>query len=250
MCFNYSINKDPEYLERRFDVKFMDDFDKVYHTSAFENPSLPVITDKKPGRFSFLGWGLVPYWTKGKEQAEDIRMKTGNARADTLFQKPSFRVPIKKRRCLVIADGFFEWREVKGRNYPYYIKMKDDDAFAFAGIWDEWSDKKAGDKLRTFSLITTEANPLLEKVHNKKKRMPAILRRADEKRWLRDGMSEEDIASLLKPYEEKELVAYPIKRLITKKGIDANTPEVLEKYDYDELSGLDEEDETEQTTLF
>jgi len=250
MCFNYSINKDPEYLERRFEAEFDEDFHKIYHVSAFEKRSLPVIRGDKADRFSFFDWGLVPFWVKDNEEAEEIRMKTGNARADTLFDKPSYRVPIRKRRCLIVADGFFEWREVKGRNYPYYIKMKDDDAFAFAGIWDEWTDKKAGDKLMTFSLITTDANPLLEKVHNKKKRMPAILSKADERRWLKDDISKDYVGHMLKPYEEKELEAYPIKRLITQKGVDANTPEVLERYDYEGLSGLDKEDEMEQTTLF
>lgn len=250
MCFNYSINKEPEYLENRFDAKFGQGFEKIYHVSAFEKPSLPVITDEKPDKFSFLHWGLVPFWVKGLDQAEDIRMKTGNARAETLFEKPSYRVPIRKKRCLVVADGFFEWREYNGKNYPYYIRMEDKDAFAIAGIWDDWKDKKSGSELRTFSLITTDANPLLEKIHNKKKRMPAIITKEDEKRWLELDIGKEDIKSMLKPYEGKNLEAYPINRLITKKDASSNVPEVLEKESYVGLKDLEGCSEGVQSTLF
>ncbi|MFW6375607.1 MAG: SOS response-associated peptidase [Thermoplasmatota archaeon] len=236
MCFNYSINKDSDYIQNRFDAEFEDpdQFERIYHVSAFNAPRLPVINNKSPDKIKFFQWGLIPFWVKNRDQAEDIRTKTINARAETLFEKPSFREPIRKRRCLVIMDGFFEWREVGGQNYPHYIKMKDDRAFAVAGIWDAWDENETGTVRNTYSIITTEANPLLEKIHNKKKRMPAILRRADEKKWVSTDIDKDEIESIIEPYPDEGLEAYPIKRMITK-DVDDNVPELLEPYGYDEL---------------
>jgi len=165
MGTNYSLNKNPGFLEKRFEAKFDRDFEKVYHVSAYDNLSMPVITNEEPDKFSFLNWGLIPSWVGDEEQARDIRIKTVNARSDTIFEKSSFRVPIRKRRCLVVMDGYFEWREVNGRTYPYYIKMKDNDAFAVAGIWDEWSDRKNKKKLRTYSVISIDANSFIARVN-------------------------------------------------------------------------------------
>lgn len=236
MCFNYSINKDPKYIQDRFDAEFEEtsQFERIYHVSAFNAPPLPIINDRTPNKIKFFQWGLIPFWVKNGEQADEIRNKTMNARAETLFEKPSFREPIRKRRCLVIMDGFFEWREVGGGNYPHYIKMKDDSAFAIAGIWDAWNDKSTGQVRNTYSIITTEANPLLEKIHNKKKRMPAILRKEDESRWLSKDLTEDEIEEILEPYPDEGLEAYPIKRMITK-DVEDNVPEILEPYEYDEL---------------
>lgn len=248
MGTDYSLNKELEFLEKRFKAKFDRDFKKVYHVSAFDNPSMPVITNEEPHKFSFLNWGLVPFWIKDEEQAKDIRMKTVNARSDTIFEKPSYSIPIRKRRCLLIIDGYFERREVNGRTYPYYIRMKDNDAFALAGVWDEWSNRRNGEKLRTYSMISIDANPFIEKVNNKKKRMPVILPKKDEREWIRPDIEKEYIKSMLKTYDRENLEAYPVKRLIAKPGVNSNIPEVLKKYDYVGLKSLDEE-EKEQRDL-
>ncbi len=187
MGTNYSLNKKPNSLEKRFEAGFDQGFEKVYHVSAYKDRSMPVITDEEPKNFSFLDWGLVPHWVEDKERAEDIRTKTVNARADTIFEKPSFKTPIKEKRCLIIMDGYFEWREVNGKTYPYHIKKKDDDAFAVAGIWDEWAGRER--KLQSFSMISIDANPFIEKVNNKKRRMPVILSKGEEGRWIRSDMS-------------------------------------------------------------
>jgi len=240
LCFNISINKEPEELEKRFDASFKEktDFQKIYHVSAVGSPPLPVLTSEQPTIFNFFHWGLVPFWVKGREKAEDIRLKTVNARAESIFEKPSFREPIKTKRCLVITDGFFEWREVGGKNFPYYIKMKDNDAFAFAGIWDEW--RYENDIERSFSIITTKANPLLAKIHNKKKRMPVILE--EEKKWLKKDLEKDVIEGMLKPYDQDKMEAYPVRRLITE-DVDDNVPEVIQPYEYKELK-------FQQKTLF
>jgi putative SOS response-associated peptidase YedK len=158
-----------------------------------------------------------------------------NARAETIHKKPAFRHSISAKRCLVLVDGFYEWREFNKRRYPYYISMVDDGAFALAGIWDSWLDEKSGETKYTFSVITTDANPLLEKIHNTRKRMPVILEKADEKRWLRSDQEEADIDSMLKPYDDSQIRAHTVSRLISAKRVDSNTPEVMKPFLYPEL---------------
>lgn len=237
MCFDISFALKSDRIEEQFDAKFEmpELFEPAYHVSAFSLPNVPVITNEKNDTIQLLGWGLIPFWAKDEEKATQIRMKTFNARAETLFEKPSFKHAIKNKRCLVITDGFYEWREVKGKNYPYYIRLTDKNAFAMAGIWDTWRNKSKDEILQTFSVITTRANPLLEKIHNKKKRMPAILRREDEKRWLNKGVSRNDIFSMLEPIDDSIMEAYPVSKMISYRKGNTNVPEVMEKHEYEEL---------------
>ncbi len=222
MCFNYSVTKEPEEIEERFEAEFTDGehFSRIYNAFALDFPSMPVITEA--GSIRFLTWGLIPFWVRGVEKAETIRKMTFNARAEDIFETPSFRVPVRKRRCLVIADGFFEWHHRGGRRYPYYLRLKSGEAFGMAGIWDRWEGHD------TFSIITTEANPLVAEIHNTKKRMPVILEPSMEGGWLSEGLSEGDIVSMLGPYPQEEMEGWPVAR-------HGNTPEALERVDYPEL---------------
>ena len=140
-----------------------------------------------------------------------------------------------KKRCLVLVDGFFEWHERKGKKYPHYIRLTSGEAFALAGIWDSWLNRNTGEILATFSIITTQANPLLEKIHNTKKRMPVVLPSGKEKIWLAPGLERDEIASRLVPCDEGAMEAWPVSKLITTRGADKNVPEVMERFDYDEL---------------
>lgn len=239
MGTHYSLNKEPKYLEKRFGARFDQDFERVYHVSAFDTPSMPVITNEEPDKFSFLIWGLVPFWLKDKMKIRDIQMKTQNARSDSLFEKPSFKIPIRKKRCLIVTDGYFEWRKVGQKNYPYYIHMKNNDAFALAGIWDEWRDEKNTERLRTFSMISIDASLFIQKINNKFKRMPVILPKGDEARWIQSDLGDEYIKSMLKTYNGEDLEAYPVNRLIGKKNVNPNVPEILEKYNYNGLESFD-----------
>ena len=191
----------------------------------------------------FLTWGLIPSWIKDMGKADDIRTKTYNARSETIFEKPSFRESAKEKRCLVLVDGCYEWRYVGGKNFPHYIRMVDKEPFAIAGLWNGWNNPETGKGLDTFSVITTKANPLLEKIHNKKKRMPAILRPQDERKWLDPNLEKEDALALLEPIEDTHMEAYPVSRLISFKNSNTNVPEVREKVEYEELK-------SEQKTLF
>lgn len=234
MCYHLSLIQDLRYLEKRFGAPFEDrvSYEPSYHRAAFSSPAHPVITDSEPGRIRFFEWGLIPRWAKDPEQAMGIRKGTFNAKAETVFQKPSFRSSIRERRCLVLADGFFEWQKVGPRKYPYYIRLRSKEAFAIAGIWDEWNS--GGNVKNTFSVITTEANPMMARVHNTKKRMPVILRREDEARWLEKGLTPDQIGSMLKQFDENEMEAYMVSRLLTSRER-KNVPEVIAPFEYDEL---------------
>jgi putative SOS response-associated peptidase YedK len=246
MCFDISYALKREDIELRFDTRFQDPdiYEPVYHVSAFSLPKAPVITNEEERNIKMMNWGLIPFWVKDQKTAEDIRLKTFNARSETIFEKPSFRTSIKNKRCIVIVDGFFEWRLVKGKNYPYYIQAAEKDAFAMAGIWDSWTNKETEEKLSTFSIITTKANPLLEMIHNKKKRMPAILRKADEFRWLESDLSKEDVYSILTPVDDSALSAHTVSKLVSnRRRMETNVPNVIEPHEYEELR-------SEQTKLF
>jgi putative SOS response-associated peptidase YedK len=240
MCFNVSISKSLEIIEKRFQAQWdhPGPFSPVYHASAFSIPFYPVITNEKKDRIQLYQWGLVPSWVKDAESAKSIRFKTFNARAETIFEKPSFRSSVRKRRCLVLVDGFYEWHEKDKKKYPHYIFLKDNGAFALAGIWDTWTNPATGDKLRTFSVITTEANPLLAEIHNTKKRMPVIIRPEYESFWLGKDLSKEDIQALLKPYDADQMKAHPVSRLITARDTPRNVPEVIKPHKYPELEDI------------
>ena len=237
MCYNVSIFRTKEELEMRFKAKFTnpEEYNQYYHISSFSLPKLPVITNEDPMHIQLYTWGIIPFWVKSQDDAEKIRVKTMNARSENIFEKPSFRHAAEKKHCLVLGDGFFEWQEFHGRNYPYYIRLKSHEAFAFAGLWDSWQDSGSGENVHTFSIITTQANPLMEKIHNKKKRMPVILPKSFEQRWISNSISKDQMQQLLVPYNEEEMEAYTISRLITTRNQDNNVPQVISPYSYPEL---------------
>ena len=242
MCFFYALSVTAQRLENRYQLKEGIDWEleaepwtPQYYVSGFEFPQMPVLTNEQPDRLQAFTWGLIPFWVKTPEQAAQIRGKTLNARAETVLEKPSFRQAIRQRRCLVPAAGFYEWRAFQGKKYPYYIFLKDKTVFSFAGIWEEWVDPATGELLRTYSILTTEANPLLAKIHNTKKRMPVILPEEQERAWLADGLSTAEIISLLQPFPAAQMEAYTISRLITARTANRNCPEVQAPFVYPEL---------------
>lgn len=186
MCYTVKIDLTREELEERFGAKM--DEPEVYQTgnriSAFTLPRLPVICSNDPGTISLLTWGLIPFWVKDSKQAGDIRMKTFNARSETLADKPSFRNSLHRKRCLVLANGFYEWHTAEKSRIPYYIGLRDQPIIALAGLYDQWINPESGEMLYTFTIITTRANPMMEEIHNLKKRMPVILSVDSEQLWL------------------------------------------------------------------
>ncbi len=237
MCYNISLIKTAKQLEIRFSANFVDSslYQPTYHVSAFSFPNLPVIANDNTNLIQFFRWGLIPFWAENEAAADRIKSRTLNARAETIGTKPAYRVAIKNKRCLILTDGFYEWHEQNKKKYPFHIRLVSRDAFAMAGIWDTWENKETRTTLKTFSIITTEANPLLARIHNTKERMPVILKRNDEKKWLRDNLDMKDLALMLNPYDEREMEAFPVSRLISSRRGNTNIPEAMVPYRYEEL---------------
>ena len=240
MCYYYSI-PDLRTLEQRFHARLDPPipFSRIYHVSGFSKPKLPVITDEDTQRIQLLNWGLIPHWMKEEATGARFQVRTLNARAETIHEKPSFRHLITTQRCLVLADGFFEWRHYRGRTFPYYIRLQNHRPFAFAGLWDKWTNPTTQETLKTYSVITTKANSLLEKVHNKRKRMPVILQSDDEQRWLSSHLMRKEIDSLLVSHDASQMQACTVSRLITARDVPRNVPDAIKPETYPELPSIE-----------
>tara|TARA_R110002072_G_scaffold288828_1_gene455107 strand:- start:4780 stop:5394 length:615 start_codon:yes stop_codon:yes gene_type:complete len=204
MCFHSKQSKNAQTVEKRFNAKIeqIDLFKPSEHINAFSFPLTPVITDEKPDVIQHYKWGLIPSWSKDDE----IKKFTINARIETIKEKPSYRNSVNKR-CLVIADGFYEWKwiDATGKNkQKHLISLPNNDLYAYGGIYSEWIDPSTGEIINTYSIVTTDANPLVAEIH-KKKRMPIILKPEDESNWL----GGEEISDFAFPYSN-ELIATKI----------------------------------------
>jgi len=240
MCYYVSLTQRKIDIEQRFGVIFSrpDFYQPFYSASAFTYPEMPVISNEHLDSIDFYFWGLIPSWIEDTETAESIRKRTLNARAETIFTKPSFRYSVLSKRCLVLADGFFEWRHETNKAYPYHIRLKNGKPFSIAGIWDVWITPDTQQKVRTFSVITTSANVLLAQVHNTKKRMPVILPEAIENKWLDNNLGKDSIQTMLKPYDSAEMEAYPVPKIVNKLGYNTTNRDVLNHITYPELPDL------------
>jgi putative SOS response-associated peptidase YedK len=184
MCFHIEQSKTGIELQKRFKATLDDplEFQPQNHINGFEFPETPVIIDEKPQIITHYSWGLIPDWAKD----EEIQKYTLNAKIETVNEKPSFKHSVNKR-CLVIANGYFEWQwlDPKGKNkQKYELCLPNEELFAFAGLYSHWVDKNTGELKSTYTILTTEANPLLAEIHNHKKRMPVVLKQEDETKWL------------------------------------------------------------------
>lgn len=228
---------------RMIQAEWEQPFEPVFHTSGFNFPQMPVITLEKPNTVQQYIWGLIPHWVKSPADADKIRTQTLNARAESIFEKPAFR-SYTKTRCIVLADGFFEWMEYKKKKYPHYVHLDGFDIFGFAGLYGDWTDKETGEILHTFSIITTDANPLMARIHNTKQRMPVILPKEQWSQWLEPSLTKEQIEQMLLPCDDKKMKAYPISKRITTRGADTNVAQIREPFTYPELVS------SEQGSLF
>ncbi len=235
MCFHYSLTKERAEIEIQLGANWDDDWVPVNYTNGFSFPLMPVITQTEPARIQLYNWGLIPHWIKTKADTDKLRTQTLNARAETVFDKPSFRSYIINTRCLVIADGFFEWMDFQKKKYPHYIYLKTNSVFCFAGIYSSWTDKETGEHVDTYSILTTDANPMLARIHNSKQRMPVIIPTDQYKKWLTPNLSKEEIKSFFNPYPEFEMQNHTISKLITSRTENPDVPEVLNPCSYPEL---------------
>jgi putative SOS response-associated peptidase YedK len=204
MCYTIKIDVTREELERRFGAKFIkpDKYQSAVKVNAFALPLLPVICNDNPEEIRLYQWGLIPFWVKNADDAASIRTKTFNAKSETLAEKPSFRNSLNRKHCLVLANGFYEWQTQGKEKIPYLIGLKDQPVFSLAGLFDRWTNQQNGEVIDTFTVITTRANPMMEEIHNIKKRMPVILAAEDEKKWL-DLKTDPNSTRIFEPFPEK-----------------------------------------------
>lgn len=184
MCFHSLVSMTDKQLAQHFRVTMenMEELAPQFYLNAFTHPKTPVITNVKKNVLQRYQWGLIPEWAKN----DDLKKYTLNAKIETLDEKPSFR-DIMKNRCLIISNGFYEWQwlDVKGKNKKkFLITVKDEEVFAFAGLWSKWQDPLTKDYIFTYTIITTAANELMSEIHNSKKRMPVIVRPDEYDAWL------------------------------------------------------------------
>jgi putative SOS response-associated peptidase YedK len=232
MCGRYTIVTPPDDLEDRFGAIADRSLEPRYN--AAPGQELPVVTNDAPDTISHLQWGLIPGW------ADDPRIgnRLINARAETVDEKRSFRAAYERRRCLVLADGFYEWAATDAGKQPYRVTLDDGEPFALAGLWERWHPprKQTGldefadgdpdseaDPVETFAIVTTEPNAVIEPLHD---RMATVLPPDGEQRWL-DG--DGDRAELLEPYPAAEMRAYPVSTAVNDPANDS--PGLVEEVD-------------------
>jgi putative SOS response-associated peptidase YedK len=203
VCGRFTLTTPPELIAEHFGLDDVPPLGPRYNIAPTQ--PVPVVRKTAQGRrLEMLRWGLVPSWAGDPS----IGNRLINARAETVADKPSFRSAYRRRRCLVVADGFFEWKRVGVRKQPMYIRLRDQAPFAFAGLWESWH-RDQPDAVESCTLITTGPNALLATIHD---RMPVILHPDDYARWLDPGAG--DPARLLRPYPAAEMTAHPVSRRV------------------------------------
>lgn len=195
MCFNISIAKTKVKLEDKFKAQFEKgvNFQPNYFITAFTKPQIPIITGDNQDKIQLFNWGLIPHWVKSEEQARDISSMTFNSRIETAHEKPSFRDSFKKNHCLIIADGFFEWKTKEKNKIPHYIYKENNELFSFAGIWSEWVNQDTGEVNKTCSILTHNANEFMAEIHNTKKRQPVFLKNENSYQWLNNKLDTKNL---------------------------------------------------------
>jgi putative SOS response-associated peptidase YedK len=250
MCGRFSLFAPPDTVESRFDATFAFDFEPTYN--AAPGQELPVVTDAAPGTIQAFEWGLVPSWADDRSDFEFI-----NARAETVDQKPSFADAYERRRwsgergdgdldtptagrCLVPADGFYEWAPRESGTQPYRVALEDDGLFAMAGLWERWTPPSAQtglgefgtdsgpstdpDPVETFTVVTTDPNEMVADLHH---RMAVVLSPDEEDTWL--GGDADEVADLLDPYPADRMRAYPVSTAVNDPANDS--PALVEEVD-------------------
>jgi len=219
MCGRFTQTAPPEVIADQFQIDDPPLFKPNYNISPTQHVAIVRLNLESVKRECVLvRWGLIPSWAKDAK----IGNQCINAKGETVAEKPAFRSAFKKRRCLVIADGFYEWQRLGERKQPMWIGRTDKRPFALAGLWEHWQPAD-GEPLETCTIITTEPNDLMAPIHN---RMPVILVPASYDQWLDLNAQAEPLKTLLRPYPSEELRAYPVSTLVNNPR--HNVPQCLE----------------------
>lgn len=221
MCGRFTLTVSPEELQAAFpDFSIPGDIPPSYNIAPSQ--PIPVIPNDGEHRLDFFRWGLIPSWTKPDQVG---KYNLINARSETAAEKPSFKNSFRRRRCLILTDGFYEWSKPRsgGSKIPYYFRLKDQGPFAFAGLWETWISPE-GDPLHSACILTTAPNQTVKAVHN---RMPVILHPADYRRWLEPQEVEpEAVQGLLKPFPDQQMTSYPVSTYVNSPN--NNSPQCIQ----------------------
>jgi putative SOS response-associated peptidase YedK len=204
MCGRFSLSQTAEALAQDFHVQTVPEVEPQYNIAP-THMVLAVLynPDSKKREFKRLHWGLIPSWAKDSK----LGSKLINARAETVVEKPAFRSAFKHRRCLIVADGFYEWQQQAGRKQPFYFRLQNQQPFGFAGLWEQW-ESSAKQSIASCTILTTQPNELVQPFHD---RMPVILQQQDYDLWLDPQVqTPEPLQPLLHPYPASSMSAYPV----------------------------------------
>ncbi len=213
MCGRFSLTQNATDLAAIFQLSSVPQVVPRYNIAPTQPVATLIATREAPApHFHHLRWGLIPSWAKDAT----IGHRLINARSETVAVKPSFRAAFKRRRCLVLADGFYEWRSPPHHQskQPYHICLKERQPFAFAGLWEHWTDPASGSEVQTCVILTTTANALMEPLHD---RMPVILDPQNYKLWLNpDYDHAPTLQAMLQPYPAATMACYPVSSVVNK----------------------------------
>ncbi len=213
MCGRFTLYASGQLLSQTFDAPLPSDFAPRYNIAPAQ--SITAVRTAAGGNreITLLKWGLIPPWSK--DPAIGARMI--NARSETALEKPSFRTAFKRHRCLIPANGFYEWQKKERSKQPHYVRMRDGRLFAFAGLWDRWEGVE-GDAIESCTILTTGANSVLAPIHD---RMPVILRAADYRLWLHPEVWDSWLLMpLLAPFPPEDMVAFPVSPRVNAPTVD------------------------------
>ena len=225
MCGRYTITTPLEGLRAVFLFEESPNLAPRYNVAPSQD--VPVIRLNAEGRreLAMVRWGLIPFWAKDKA----IGYKMINARAETVAQKPAFREALQRRRCLVVADGFYEWQKrEEGPKQPHHITLKGGGPMAFAGLWERWADRETSETVQSCTIVVTEANELLRPIHD---RMPVIIAPEDFDAWLDASGGPEVAQALLRPFPSGALEDHPVSTRVNKPQND--DPSLIEPLEAD-----------------
>jgi len=242
MCFHASQVKTEKQLEDRFEAVFEypELYEPYYHFNGWENKSLYIITQDDPNLIKPAYWGLMPTNTDISDRKNYLsRWNTLNARSEAVLESNLYRKPTLHNRCLILVSGFFEPHRFQNKKYPYFIRYKNREAFAFAGIYNHMEDD-----IYTASILTTTANPYFERVHNNKNkhgqyRMPLVLDKNEEYEWLNPDLKEGDIVEqMMFSFTKEEFEDYPVSKDLFSNKIDSDRAGIIEQFYYPEMHTL------------
>jgi putative SOS response-associated peptidase YedK len=206
MCGRYAFFAPADAVRRWFGVPFVPEFAARWNAAPTQD--LPVVREQEPGarEVALLRWGLVPSWAK----EPSIGQRMINARAETLGERPAYRNAFRRRRCVVPANGWYEWQKTASGKQPYFLTRRDDELVGFAGLWERWLDRGTGETLQSFTIVTIAAPPALAAIHD---RMPALLSREAMAAWLDPRVTDEaSLGPLLGAGEAEAIEARPVGR--------------------------------------